>query len=137
LLLDAEKECSMGRVALTKPVKLIIAAAVAVVLLGGGAVTYMTAAHNSVQTVSNAQHQLTEISYHGQNGVDALTLLKKHATVSVKHYSFGDLVTSINGSEGKGPKYWTFYVNGKQATAGAGAYKTKDSDTLDWKLQQL
>ena len=105
-------------------------------LLGGGS-WYYTATHPAAVTVTNAQHQLTEISYHGQDGVDALTLLKKHATAGVKHYSFGDLVTSINGSEGNGPKYWTFYVNGKRAVVGAGAYTTKSSDTLSWKLQQL
>lgn len=117
--------------------KLIIASVVvAVAAVGGGTWAYL--AHVSagqVQTVTNNQQLLTQISYHGQNGVDALTLLKQHATVQVKHYSFGDLVTSINGSAGNGSKYWTFYVNGKQSQVGAADYKTKESDTLSWKLQ--
>lgn len=79
--------------------------------------------------------QASEVSYQGQDGVDALTLLKKHAAVETKHYSFGDQVVSINGVAGNGPKYWTFYINGKMASEGAGSYKTKNSDTLSWRLQ--
>ena len=126
----------MSRVALTKPIKIVVAAVIAVALLGGGAGAYIVnASAHQVNTVTNAQHQLTEISYHGQQGVDALTLLKQHATVTVKHYSFGDLVTSINGSAGNGPKYWILYINDKESQVGAGAYTTKDGDTLKWKLQ--
>jgi hypothetical protein len=58
-------------------------------------------------------HKSTQISYQGQDGRDALSLLKQHAEVKTKHYSFGDQVVSINGVSGNGPKYWTFYVNGK------------------------
>lgn len=100
----------------------------------GWAIVYQTR-NGHVHTVVNAQHVTTEISYDGKNGVTALNLLKKHATVTTKHYSFGDLVTSINGTPGNGPKYWTFYLNGKQASEGAGSYVTKDGDVITWKLQ--
>jgi hypothetical protein len=123
----------MNRAVLNKT-NIIIAAIVAVIGLSAGT-ALVVHSHSDAQLVTNAQHQLTEISYHGQNGVDALTLLKQHATVSTKHYSFGDLVVSINGTAGSGPKYWTFYVNGKMAQVGAGAYATKDADALMWKLQ--
>ena len=126
----------MSRVALTKT-NVIVAVVVAVVILAGGGAWAVIARNSSsnATTVINNQRQLTQISYKGETGVDALTLLKKHATVTVKHYSFGDLVTSINGNQGSGPKYWTFYINGKEASVGAGSYKTKDDDTLSWKLQ--
>ena len=108
-----------------------------VVLAGGigGGLWYREANANHLQTVTNAQHQVTEVSYHGKDGVNALSLLQKYTTVKTKHYSFGDMVTSINGVSGNGPKYWTFYVNGKMASVGAGSYATKQSDTLSWKLQ--
>ena len=126
----------MGRAALFKTKDLIIAAVVAAAAAGGGAWAYVAnSPSHKVTAVANAQHQLTQISYHGQNGVDALTLLKRHADVQTKHYSFGDLVTSINGSAGNGPKYWTFYINGKEASVGAGAYTSKNSDILMWRLQ--
>ncbi len=126
----------MSRVALTKVKKLIITSVVVITAAGSitGAVIANSPSHK-VGTTLNAQHQVTYITYRGENGTDALTLLKKHAQVQVKHYSFGDLVTSINGSTGNGPKYWTFYINGKEAQVGAGSYVTKNSDTLSWKLQ--
>lgn len=127
----------MERATLAKTKIIILSIAAAIVVASGGLLAYAHYRMVQATVVTNAQHQLTQISYHGQAGVDALTLLKQKATVQVKHYSFGDLVTAINGSVGTGPKYWTFYVNGKQSQVGAGNYKTRDSDTLAWKLQQL
>lgn len=126
----------MSRAALRHSKLYSVAAAVAVLAALGGTWAYVAnAPAHRVTTVMNGQHQLVQMSYHGQTGVDALTLLKRHATVQTKHYSFGDLVTSINGIQGNGPKYWTFYINGKPANVGAGAYVTKAGDTLTWKLQ--
>lgn len=126
----------MSRAVLRKT-NILIAAIVAIVGISGGAALVVHNRSGGTQLVTNAQKQLTEISYHGRSGVDALTLLKQHATVVTKQYSFGDLVVSIDGSQGSGPKYWTLYVNGKMAQTGASAYKTTDSDVLTWKLQQL
>jgi hypothetical protein len=102
--------------------------------LGGWAHVVNSPSHK-VSVVTNAQHQVTQLSYQGQTGQNALALLKKHAAVQTKHYSFGDQVTAINGTKGNGPKYWTFYINGKMAQVGAGSYTTKAADTLMWKLQ--
>ena len=126
----------MSRAVLTKR-NILIGVVAFVLLLGAGSTWYAAgyARSHSVQVVTNASHQMTQLSYHGQNGVDALTLLKQHATVTTKHYSFGDMVESINGTAGNGPKYWTFYINGKEATVGAGAYQTKSGDMLMWRLQ--
>ena len=81
------------------------------------------------------QSQTTDVAYRGVEGQNALALLKKYATVETKHYSFGDLVTSINGTKGTGPKYWSFYLNGKMAEVGAGAYTTHSSDNIEWRLR--
>lgn len=126
----------MGRVALAKTKTIIISVIVALVLAGGivGAVVANSPSHKSHVTL-NSQNQITSISYRGQNGQDALSLLKKHARVEAKHYSFGDLVTSINGTPGNGPKYWTLYDNGKMAQVGASSLITKNSDNIEWKLQ--
>lgn len=104
--------------------------------LGFGSWAYIanTPSHN-VSVVTNAQHQTTQLTYHGHTGKTALALLEKHASVQIKHYSFGDMVTAVDGTKGAGPKYWTFYVNGKQANVGAGAYTTKNSDTITWRLE--
>ena len=126
----------MSRVAQQIKDKLIIIPVLLVVVFGAGVAIWSHGFNpDQVQVVKNSQSQTTEISYKGETGKDALSLLKTHAQVQTKHYSFGDLVISVNGSAGNGPKYWTFYINGKEASVGAGAYITKSSDTLVWKLQ--
>jgi len=123
----------MSRAALQK---LVIGGALAIATLGFGSWAYVAnLPSHKVVVVTNAQHQLTQLSYQGVNGQTALALLKKHAVVQTKHYSFGDMVSSINGTEGSGPKYWTFYINGKEASVGASTYITKSTDTLSWRLQ--
>lgn len=123
----------------TAPSKTKILITAVLVTIAGASVGIWTIVANSpshkVQTVVNAAHQTTQITYHGQNGVSALALLKKHATIKVKHYSFGDFVTAIDGTAGNGPKYWIFYINGKKAEVGAAVYITKSTNTLSWKLQ--
>ncbi|HEX5447721.1 MAG TPA: DUF4430 domain-containing protein [Candidatus Saccharimonadales bacterium] len=126
----------MGRTAPNKFKTTLIALAVVVVGAGSAVIAVVSnSSQHKVGVAYGAQQQLTDIKYNGKDGVDALTLLKKHATVQTKHYSFGDQVLAINGSQGNGPKYWIFYANGKEAQVGAGAYVTKNSDKLEWKLQ--
>lgn len=76
-----------------------------------------------------------QISYRGEAGVDALTLLKEKATVRQDH---SGLVTSINGRAAIPAKkeYWAFYVNGKLASVGPADYQTKDNDQIVWKIAQ-
>lgn len=125
----------MSRAALKNTKIILVGVLLAVGLAGISGAVYMAVRHNSVHTVADAQHHMVQISYQGQTNTDALTLLKHHANVQTKHYSFGDMVTSIDGVAGNGPKYWTFYVNGHMSDVGAQAYTTKSSDTLLWKLQ--
>ncbi len=75
------------------------------------------------------------IKYPGEEGKTALMLLKIHTDAQTKTSSYGEMVTSINGQDGGGTKYWMFYVNGKEASVGAGAYTTHDGDSIEWKLQ--
>lgn len=124
----------MSRVALTRTKLLIVAA---IVVVAGGSAGLLSRDDNSKsQTPAvSSSTATTEISYKGEDGKDALTLLKQHAQVVTKSSSLGDYVTSINGNDGGGTKYWTFYVNGQESQVGAGAYVTKTSDNLQWKLQ--
>jgi hypothetical protein len=126
----------MGRVALNKTKAIILSTAILVAAAGISTVAYVAnSPSHKVDVSTNSQNQTVYIKYTGQSGVDALTLLKKHASIQTKHYSFGDLVTSINGTAGNGPKYWTFYLNGKEASVGAGSYVTKSTDKIEWRLQ--
>lgn len=74
-----------------------------------------------------------QISYKGENGIDALTLLKKHALV---HLDASGMVDSINGKKAENTKhqYWAFYINGKLAQVGPAQYATHTTDMLMWKI---
>jgi hypothetical protein len=132
----AAKEVFMIRAGqfITSKKALVILVAVLVIGGGGGALVYESVTPHATG-VTDAAHKLTQISYPGQNGKSAMTLLKSFASVKVRHYSFGDLVTSINGVSGNGPKYWTLFVNKRESSVGADIYITKNADTLTWKLQ--
>jgi hypothetical protein len=130
-----QEDFFMGKLAqLTK--NNIIAAVVAVLVIAGGGIgLWVHDSSSSVTVVKNSSSQTVELSYKGQDGKNALALLKTHANVQTKSSSLGEYVTSINGNDGGGSKYWIFYVNGKEAQVGAGAYVTHNGDTIEWKLQ--
>ena len=120
---------------LTKPKFVII---IAVVVLLGIGVAWDVAVHQQTVTpvaVSSKPAATTVVTYHGQDGKNALDLLKLHAKVQTKSSSLGDYVVAINGNDGGGKKYWIFYVNGQESQVGAGAYVTHNSDVIKWKLQ--
>lgn len=73
------------------------------------------------------------ISYKGEDGKDALTLLKNHASI-VQNQS--GLVVTINGRTANDSKheFWEFVVNGKEAKVGPASYVTKPGDTIQWKI---
>ncbi len=53
-------------------------------------------------------------------------------------YSFGKLVTSIDGVKqgGDDDKYWIFYVNGKLSQTGADSYILKPGDEIRWRYEE-
>ncbi|HUD07710.1 MAG TPA: DUF4430 domain-containing protein [Candidatus Saccharimonadales bacterium] len=127
----------MSRVAQVLRSNVVLSGIAVIILLSGAGIA--ACVHNEnygdVQTTTNSQHQLTQISYDGKDGTNAFVLLKKYVKIQAKLYSFGYFVSSINGVAGNGPKYWTFFVNGKEADAGASSYITKSSDIITWKLE--
>jgi len=79
----------------------------------------------------------TTVSYQGVDGKTALELLQASHQVEVKHYSFGDMVISIDGLAPDATHFWAFYVNDKQSEVGASAYVTKSSDVIEWRLEKI
>ena len=69
-------------------------------------------------------------------GKTALDLTKEKANIKTKGEGVNAYVTEINGQEALNSKkeYWAFYVNGKMAEVGAGSYKLKEGDKIEWKL---
>lgn len=78
------------------------------------------------------------IKYQGVEGANALELLKQKQQVTVKTYAgIGDFVDGINGLQNDSGHFWSFYVNGAQATVGAGSYTTKATDIIEWKFEAI
>jgi hypothetical protein len=125
--------------------KILVTITLAIVLLLGSATMVVawhthkegkTATTQTIQKVATSQEPITDLTYSGQDGKNALDLLKQHATVATKDSSYGPFVDSIDGVVGgTNGKYWTFYVNGAQASVGAGTYVTRSSDQIEWKFQ--
>ncbi len=78
------------------------------------------------------------IKYQGQEGKNALDLLKQTQKVTLKTYAgVGEFVNGINGLESDSKHFWSFYVNGAQATVGASTYTTKSTDVIEWKFEGI
>lgn len=78
------------------------------------------------------------IAYKGQNGKTALELLNLNAKAVSTGEGANAFVTAINGySPDIKKEFWAFYVNGQQAQVGAGSYITKDTDTIEWRLEAI
>lgn len=129
----------MSRTALSP--KTLILSAGALLVLGGAGVSYLATQDNTAgqknktNNTPSLNEQTTYVTYKGQDGKNALELLKAKEDIQTKSSSLGNYVTAINGNDGGGTKYWTFYVNGQMSNIGAEAYVTKSSDTIEWKLQ--
>lgn len=68
----------------------------------------------------------------GESALDLLSVSKK---VTVKETSLGKLVESIEGdTNGSQNKYWTYFVNGKEANVGAADYTVQPNDSIEWKF---
>ncbi len=100
---------------------------------------------NSSQTTQSQTPQLPNepsqanvIEYNGEDGKNALTILKSKYTVGTQEFSgIGEFVTSINGVTPDSKHFWAFYVNGKSSNIGASQYITKSTDKLEWKLETI
>lgn len=77
------------------------------------------------------------IEYQGQDGKNALELLQANHRVDVQHFSFGDLVTGIDGITPDAKHFWAMYVNGQFSQLGASAYATKSTDTIKWQIDAV
>lgn len=76
----------------------------------------------------------TEVS--PKSSVLQLLLQVDELEVTVEEYSFGSLVTAINGIEnGTNDNYWIFYVNGEESTVGASEYQVSPGDSIEWRFE--
>lgn len=110
---------------------------VALLVIFGAYLVAPVSKKSVIVDASVEQTQITEVTYKGQDGKNAMELLKAGHQVETTHYDFGDMVNSIDGVKPDAQHFWSFYVNGQPATVGADAYQTKASDTISWKLDKI
>ncbi|MCL5775124.1 MAG: DUF4430 domain-containing protein [Patescibacteria group bacterium] len=88
------------------------------------------------QTVQGSN--LNNASYQVAENTKALALLKTSHKVETTDYgSLGEMVKGIDGAVARIDQFWAFYVNGKLANEGAGAYTLKNNDKIEWKLNSV
>lgn len=98
----------------------------------------------TVQNTQNQENQTvqqvpkTTVQYQGVEGKTALELLRSSHNIETKEFTgIGEYVVSIDGLAPDNQHFWAFYVNGSQAQVGAGQYITKNSDQIEWKLEEI
>jgi hypothetical protein len=89
-----------------------------------------------VVTISPTVSPLVDqFEYQGEDGVDALTLLKQKTTVE---QDSSGMVVSISGrqADSNQREFWSFYINRESAQVGPASYITKDNDIISWKIEK-
>ncbi len=77
------------------------------------------------------------IKYGGEEGKTAFELLQGLTEVEYQQYDFGIFVESINSVRPDEQHFWKLYINGQDAQVGADQLQTRNSDVLEWKLEEI
>ena len=62
--------------------------------------------------------------------------MKKNLNVEYTQYSFGPLITEIEGAKPEGADYWALYADGNYAEKGINDYKIEKDILFEWKLEK-
>ena len=113
--------------------------AIIIVLAIFGFIGYFSAQKNEVnsQPAQQSVAAVQTIAYDGEDGQNALDLLKSKAEIQTQDSSIGVFVVSINGVPNSEDHFWMFYVNGELAQVNADQYTTKADDKIEWRYDQF
>jgi len=106
-----------------------------------GEATTEIVAEIRVDLVINTGENKENYSITAKEGFTVLDVLQlasdEHGLdLETKDSSFGLFVQGLAGkSGGDDGKYWMYYVNGEAATVGAGDYKIKDGDSIEFRFE--
>ena len=89
------------------------------------------------QKISGDKKTETFQKYETEANKTALDLLRRSASVVTKGEKENAYIVEINGRKADERKneFWAFYLNGKTAQVGAGSYKLKNGDKIEWKIE--
>ncbi|MBI2443286.1 MAG: DUF4430 domain-containing protein [Candidatus Levybacteria bacterium] len=136
-----EKTITASKKAKRNVFYLTISAVALVLVVNVGLGTFLLQKNQSVPrdekvtVVSEKTNAVDTFSYKGNEGKDALSLLKEKTKTEQNN---SGLVVSINSRRADDAKkeFWAFYVNGKMAEVGPSEYITKDGDLIEWKIER-
>jgi len=74
-----------------------------------------------------------------EEGKTALDLTKKVAKVETKGEGENAFVTSIDGrsADEAQNEFWELVINGESSQVGAGSYKVKNGDKIEWRISRF
>lgn len=74
-----------------------------------------------------------------EEGQTALDLIQKVATISATGEGEMTYITTINGraAESSKKEFWEMLINEQPAQVGAGSYKVKNNDQIDWRITAI
>ena len=96
-----------------------------------------------VNFVINNGQKTEELGFEVTEPMTVLSLLEKgmkenDLSYAVKKYDFGTLLEELNGFvNGTDGKFWTYSVNGKEATVGVDAYTVRGGETVEFKFAKM
>ena len=113
--------------------------AMIIVLAIFGFIGFFAAQKNDINSQPTEQSvaAVQAFAYDGEDGKNALDLLKSKAEIQTQDSSIGVFVISINGVSNSEDHFWMFYVNGELAQVSADQYTTKNGDKIEWRYDQF
>jgi hypothetical protein len=114
-----------------------------VVVENRGEVAGVFATSPLVNFAINNGQKTVELGFEVTEPVTVLSLLEKGSqdrdlSYTVKKYDFGTLLEELNGFvNGTDGKYWTYSVNGKEATVGVDAFKVSGGESVEFKYSPM
>ncbi|OGK09947.1 hypothetical protein A2767_01030 [Candidatus Roizmanbacteria bacterium RIFCSPHIGHO2_01_FULL_35_10] len=94
----------------------------------------------SINKITVKQKIAGEVDFSSQQieeGKTALDLLKQTGSVVTVGEKENAYVVGVNGIKADEEKkeYWSLYINDKISQVGAGSYKLKNGDKIEWKIE--
>lgn len=87
--------------------------------------------------VDNTGATILEKSFEAEKSSNAFDVMKENIILEFEEYSFGALVTSVEGIAPPEGYYLALYVNGAYAEKGISDYTLEENTIIEWKMESL
>ena len=92
----------------------------------------------SIKIEFSEEKSIAEAAAFEGKTINAFIALQSAFNVEFEQFSFGKMITSIDGVASEENKnYWAMYVNGAYSMTGIDATELKDGDELSFRLEEI